>query len=226
VWQTYDYYFEPTAAYFGCKKGSEPLHIQWNPAADTVEVVNYHAGDVENLTARAEILLMDGSVAWAREATLSSEEDSSAEPFALELPETLTPVHFIRLKLFQQGTLVSENFYWKGTVYRDFTALRSLPVVDVSATTQVAREGDHFVLTTELHNPSRHPALMVRIKPVRERSRDRILPALISDNYVALMPGESRTIRTEVDVADARGELPAVVVSGFNVRDSPDTGRD
>ena len=22
VWQTYDYYFEPTAAYFGCKKGS------------------------------------------------------------------------------------------------------------------------------------------------------------------------------------------------------------
>ena len=30
VWQTYDYYFEPTAAYYGCKKGSEPLHIQWN----------------------------------------------------------------------------------------------------------------------------------------------------------------------------------------------------
>ncbi len=32
VWQTYDYFFEPTAAYYGCKKGSEPLHIQWNSA--------------------------------------------------------------------------------------------------------------------------------------------------------------------------------------------------
>ena len=31
VWQTYDYYFEPTAGYFGAKKASEPLHIQWNP---------------------------------------------------------------------------------------------------------------------------------------------------------------------------------------------------
>jgi Exo-beta-D-glucosaminidase Ig-fold domain len=28
VWQTYDYYLEPTAGYFGAKKASEPLHIQ------------------------------------------------------------------------------------------------------------------------------------------------------------------------------------------------------
>jgi len=31
VWQTYDYYFDTSAGYFGSKKGSEPLHIQWNP---------------------------------------------------------------------------------------------------------------------------------------------------------------------------------------------------
>ena len=30
VWQTYDYYLEPTAGYFGAKKGCEPLHVQWN----------------------------------------------------------------------------------------------------------------------------------------------------------------------------------------------------
>ena len=44
VWQTYDYYLEPTAAYFGAKKASEPLHIQWNPVTDNVEVVNYSGG--------------------------------------------------------------------------------------------------------------------------------------------------------------------------------------
>ena len=44
VWQTYDYYFDPTAGYFGSKKGSEPLHIQWNAATDNIEVVNYSAG--------------------------------------------------------------------------------------------------------------------------------------------------------------------------------------
>ena len=47
VWQTYDYYFDPTAAYFGIKKASEPLHIQWNPATDNVEVVNYSGGNAD-----------------------------------------------------------------------------------------------------------------------------------------------------------------------------------
>ena len=55
VWQTYDYYFDPNAAYFGCKKASEPLHIQWNPLRDDIEVVNYHAFDRTGLTATASL---------------------------------------------------------------------------------------------------------------------------------------------------------------------------
>jgi hypothetical protein len=31
------------------------------------------------------------------------------------------------------------------------------------------------------------------------------------------MPGEKRTIRTELEDADARGERPAIVVEGFNL---------
>ncbi len=37
---------------------------------------------------------------------------------------------------------------------------------------------------------------MVTVKAVRAQSGDRILPALYSDNYIALMPGEGRTIVT------------------------------
>jgi len=58
---------------------------------------------------------------------------------------------------------------------------------------------------------------MVRLKAVREKSRDRILPALYSDNYIALMPGERRTLHTEIAEADTRGESPEIVVEGFNV---------
>jgi hypothetical protein len=54
---------------------------------------------------------------------------------------------------------------------------------------------------------------MVRVKAVREKTGDRILPAIYSDNYVALMPGENRTIVTEVSDADTRGEKPAVVLA-------------
>jgi len=217
VWQTYDYYFEPTGAYFACKKASEPLHVQWNPLTDAVEVVNYSAGDVSGLVARAEILNLDGSLQWRGEGTLDSQEDSVVQALALEFPATLTPTHFVRLRLLRGEDVVSENFYWRGLADGDFRALRELPRVPLEAKTKRARRGDTWTLSSALTNRGERPALMVRVKAVREKSGDRILPALFSDNYVALMPGETRVITTEVDDADTRGERPRVVVEGFNV---------
>jgi hypothetical protein len=217
VWQTYDYYFEPTAAYFGCKKASEPLHIQWNPAAESVEVVNYSAGDADGLTARAEVLNMDGSVKWNKTVPVDSAEDSTVSVMKFEYPAGLTPVHFIRLTLSRGGNPVSTNFYLRAIREGDYTAIRQLPKVNLEASTRVERQGAGWLLTTSLRNASAQPALMVRLKVVRDKSGDRILPAIYSDNYIALMPGESRTLRTELQHADTRGETPRVVVEGFNV---------
>jgi len=217
VWQTYDYYFDPTAGYFGAKKGSEPLHIQWNPLTDNVEVVNYSGGKAKGLTASAEVLNLDGAVAWNKTAAVDSPEDSQVSPIHLDFPATLTPVDFIRLALRRGDAVISENFYLRGVEENSFRAIRTLPKVAVEASTRVERQANEWVLTTELRNTSPQPALMIRVKAVRAQSGDRILPALYSDNYVALMPGEKRTIVTRLDDADARGERPAIVVGGFNV---------
>jgi hypothetical protein len=58
---------------------------------------------------------------------------------------------------------------------------------------------------------------MVRLKAVRARAGDRILPAIYSDNYITLMPGESASITTELNHADTRDQRPAIVLSGFNI---------
>jgi hypothetical protein len=216
VWQTYDYYFEPTAGYFGAKKGSEPLHIQWNPATESVEVVNMSGREARGLTATAQVLNLDGSLKWEKSAPVDSPEDSDMVPLKMEYPAGLTPTHFIRLKLTRGSDLISENFYWRGTAENDYRALRDLPKVKLEAATRAEQRGNRRVLTTDLHNPSAQPALMVRLKVVREKSGDRILPAIYSDNYVSLMPGERRTIRTEIEDADTRGERPRMVVEGFN----------
>jgi hypothetical protein len=217
VWQTYDYYFDPTAAYFASKKASEPLHIQWNPRTDNVEVVNYSAGKVTGLTAQVEILNLDGSKQWDKTASLESAEDSVRSPIKIEYPTDLTAVHFLRLKLTRGSQVLSENFYWRGTEDNNFRALRSLPKIKLSAATHIERKSSEWVLHTELSNLSSAPALMVRVKAVRGKSGDRILPAIYSDNYVALMPGETRTIETQLEDADARGEHPQIVVEGFNL---------
>lgn len=213
VWQTYDYYFEPTAAYFGCKKGSEPLHIQWNSLQETVEVVNYSAGDAKGLTAEMDIRKLDGSLAGSKSATIDSHEDSVVTCFRMEYPSGLTPVHFIRVRLLRGSEVISNNFYWRGLTPGDYRALRELPKARVSANTETTQKGNRIQLTTALSNPGNLPALMVRLKAVRERSGDRILPAIYSDNYVSLMPGESCQISVEVNETDTRGELPRIVIA-------------
>ncbi len=95
LWQTYDYFFDTDAGYYGAKKGAEPLHVQWNAATDAVEVVNYSAGDQTGLTAHAEIINLDGSTKWEKSAALASHDDSTASPIQLEYPTGLskTPLH-------------------------------------------------------------------------------------------------------------------------------------
>jgi hypothetical protein len=217
LWQTYDYFFNPDGDYFGSKKGAERLHIQWNRAADAVEVVNYNAGDRRGLTAKAEIFDLDGSLKWQRSASLDAPEDSTSAPIKPEYPSGLAPVHFIRLTLLEAGKAVSSNFYLRPAKEDDYSAIRGLPKVTLEAETRIERRGPEWLLTTRLRNTSRAPALMVRAKAVRDKTGDRILPALYDDNYIALMPGESFEIRTGVKEVDTRGERPRIAVEGFNL---------
>ncbi len=218
TWQTYDYFLEPTAAYFGCKKASERLHIQWNPLTDGVEVVNYSAGNRKGLTVHAEIRNLDGVVQWEKDASVASNEDSVESPFKLEHPAGATPVQFILLRLNDGDQVISTNFYLSGSDgTENYRAIRGMPKAKVEAATHVERQGDRWRLTTDLHNVSDAPVLMVKVKVVRETTGDRILPVLYSDNYMALMPGERQTIITDVSDADTRGERPRIVVEGFNL---------
>ncbi|SPE25758.1 Beta-mannosidase [Candidatus Sulfopaludibacter sp. SbA3] len=214
VWQTYDYYFDTSAGYFGSKKGSEPLHIQWNPLGDAVEVVNYSAGNVQGLTAHAEVLNMNGFLKWEKSVTVNSKEDSVEAPITIEFPSDLTPVHFIRLKLTRGTQVMSDNFYLHSleetpALGYNLKAIRSLPKVKVEAASRIAQQSGRWMITTELHNTADQPALLVRVKAVREKSGDRILPALSSDNYIALMPGERRTIRTNWKTPTPAESAPA-----------------
>jgi hypothetical protein len=220
VWQTYDYYLEPTSAYFGCRKGSEPLHIQWNSLTEDIEVVNYSAPNAAGLTAKTEVLNMDGTVMQQRSFPVDSTEDSTQIVTRMAYPANLSDVHFLRLTLTQASRPVSTNFYMRGLRQGDYRAIRTLAKAKILNVTTGEQRGSTWSLKTTLSNTSTTPALMLRLEALRERTRDRILPVLYEDNYIALMPGESRTIYTLVEVADARGEKPVIVLDGFNVAKS------
>jgi hypothetical protein len=217
VWQTYDYYFEPTGAYFGCKKAAEPLHIQWNPVRDDIEVINYHAFDQRGLTAKAQLVNQDGSVQWEKVATLDIQEDATVALFPLEFPKSLSATFFIKLALTKDGKIVSDNFYWKGKEDGDYKSLLQLPKVNLKATSTTSKSGANWKLTTILKNETATPALMIRLKAVGEKSRERILPVFFSDNYFFLLPGEEKEVVITLKDADTKGQKPVIEVSGFNL---------
>lgn len=218
VWQTYDYYLEPTAAYFGCKKACEPLHIQWNPVTDEVEVVNYSAGAHSGMTAKAQIIRMDGTVAWEKESSVDSQEDTTNKCIKLEFPADLSKTHYVKLALIENGEVISDNFYLRGVEEGNYQALRELPKVTLQSDINVNRgEDNHWLATVALENASSTPALMIRVNVVGEEDGDQFLPIFYSDNYFSLLPGEKKEVNIRWKDVDTRGNTPKVIVSGYNV---------
>ena len=212
VWQTYDYYFEPTGAYFGCKKACEPLHIQLNLLTREVEVVNYHAGDRSGLTAKVSVLDMGGKVVDGCTAQLDLPEDSTAVVASLPVPEGISPVYYVKLELTgAEGILLSENFYVQGKEEGNLRELNTLGKASVKAS--MTGKGPWKVTLT---NTGDVPALMLRLKLVSGRSGEMVLPVIYSDNYISLMPGETRTVTVAAAPEDLRGKV-GVEISGFNV---------
>ena len=217
VWQTYDYYFEPTGAYFGSKKACEPIHIQWNPIREDIEVVNYHAFDRKGVKASAQLVNLDGSVVWNRDVTFDILEDQTVACFPLEFPDNLSDAYFIKLCLTGvDGEVLSENIYWRGREEGNLKALRS--VAETTPKTKVSRKSssDGYEFTVSLSNKDKVPAMMLRLKAVDSETGDLVLPVMYSDNYFFLMPGESKTVTVKVRKEDCAGK-PYITLQGFNV---------
>ena len=218
TWQTYDWFFETNASYFGCKKGAEPLHIQWNPAEDVIEVVNYSAGNLTGLTAKAMIMNMDGKVVWEKASNVNSEEDSTVKCFGLEFPAETSEVHFIKLYLTQNGKTLSDNFYINGKEYGNHQALKSIAKADVKTTVRVSKGDDGIWRgTVTLENRSDVPAVMIRLNVVGRKDGEQILPMFYGDNYFSLIPGEVKTVSLRWYEADTRGNKPKVKITGYNL---------
>ena len=211
VWQTYDYYFEPTAAYFGVKHACEPLHVQWNPVTNHVEVVNRSAGHQQG-TVMASIIDLNGYTLWEQTQDFTCDEDMTLDMMQVDVPEEIAGAYFLRLSLTdEKGQLRSMNDYVNTTEGNDRTSLHDLRRAQVTT----AVDGKRITLS----NNGNTPAVMIRLN-LKGDDGEQILPVIYSDNYFHLMPGEVRTIDIEWKAEDARGTKPILEISGTNISKS------
>jgi beta-mannosidase len=57
---------------------------------------------------------------------------------------------------------------------------------------------------------------MAHVQLRNQRTNQRVLPVFYTDNYVSLLPGESRTITIEAAAKDLGSDQPLVVLDGWN----------
>ncbi len=220
VWQIYHYDFEPMSSYFAVMHANEMVHAQFNESNGQLQVVNNFPEPLKNATLRVEIYNLDATLAYENEISVSADSSAVTNAGLIDFPTTLSPVHFIRLALRDaNGRLLSSNFYWRGLPAHpdDLNDLNKMPMVTLQATATSKDEGSKRTMTVTLHNASKSVALMTHLQLRRRKSGERVLPAFYSDNYVSLIPDETRTIAIEADANRFNGEDAQVVVDGWNV---------
>jgi len=229
IWQTYDYYYDLTGAYFGSKSACEPIHIQWNAATNSIKVINNKPYDIKNATAVAEVYNNDGKIVpeYSQQAILSVNAISVKEAFVAFERDThkpaLSAVHFLKLKLTDsKGKLLSENFYWIGNTYLDYTALNKLPSAEADLliskpVISKAIDNKHTLLTYTLTNKSHTVAVFgVRAQLLNDKG-EQILPAIFDDGYFSLMQGEIKELHIEVDT-QLLGDKYTLSLKAYNDR--------
>jgi hypothetical protein len=83
--------------------------------------------------------------------------------------------------------------------------------------TDTDHSGSRHGLTARLRNRGSSVAAMVRVSLLDAKSDDRVLPTLYSDNYLWLLPGESRSLTASWPAEAPGGTRPKLRVEGYNV---------
>ncbi len=210
-WQQYDFYMAPTAAYYGTRKACRGVQLIYNYALNSVFAVNETPSDCEG-RARIKVFDSSSSLILEKEVPLSVRVNTPVSVFSL--PERKEPV-FLSLELLDKdGSVKEDNFYclpaqgntydWKRTSwfdtpiteFADMTFVTSLPKAEL--TMGVDRKGGEYIVT--LTNTSSVISYQ-NILQLLDGEGNLIAPAFWSDNFVSLLPGQTKVLTCKVEDA-------------------------
>jgi len=239
----FDYYLKPGGAYYGAKKGLQPLSVVFDYYATgdhehaKIRVVNQTLSDQTDLRVRVRVYDLSGKVRYDKQAThINVQPQGTSLAITLPLIPNLTSTYFIRCELFNaSGARVVENAYWQSTrlddlgsasnengfslsqaSWADFTALNKMPKAQLQISAKFLRSTEKQEVVISLHNPSLQIAFFERASITDGKEGDEILPIIYSDNYVTVFPGETAHIMSTYRSSRTVKSDPWLSVEGYN----------
>ena len=227
----WDWSLEPTAALYFSQTAHQPLHAQFDFLKNTVAVNNELPQAFAGCQLTVRIFNFDMTEAYRQTVKLDVPADRLVkEVLKVELPANLTPVHFIRLDLADAaGKPLSDNFYWRsnkaykpgrtatGPQYEGFEDIGKLPRVTLDAQFRKTQQDGWTRYTGTVRNPSKSLAFFVWLRLQDAATGKPVRPAYFNDNFISLLPGESKTITIEHDERVTGSQPTRLIVDGWNV---------
>jgi Exo-beta-D-glucosaminidase Ig-fold domain len=217
MWQILSSDYDTQASFYGTMKACEPVHVQLNLATYQVDVINTTTTARTGLSVGAKVYSLANALLFQATERKDVGADSSIGSLRLDLaPYLAQGMVIVELELQDAaGKVVSQNLYWlgaKSSSYRELTHLApSLLKMEASAT----RSGDMVTVKVQLTNAGTIVSLANKLTLIAAKDGTRILPAYFSDNYISLLPGETRSVEVQYPADTVKGAAE-ISLRGWN----------
>jgi hypothetical protein len=217
TWQILSSDYDTQASFYAVKKSSETLHVQLDPNTFEVQIANSLPATATALDVHARVYSLENKMLMERREKKDAATGVTLA-FALGLaPHVKDNVAFVKLELHDaSGKLMSDNFYWIGGESSDYRKLNRLAPAQVALTANAKRGGGLVSIHVKLANTGNTAAIETKLTLLQSDGLTRVLPAYYGDNYISLLPGETKDVEIEVPVAAAKSGV-RLGVGGWNI---------
>lgn len=216
--QMYDYYLDPNACLYGLHNGSEPFHIMYNPVNGMVMVANNTFKARRSMMMVVKTFDMNGKDSLLTQVFADIGPTTTKRYFSIK--KTLDEMAakegvFLSLQLLDTDKkLIAENLYWMPDNKGTYSGLQKMKQNDLIVKAKYLPQGRvEVTLENKQHSTL---AFFNRLSLVDADTKERLLPAFYSDNYITVLPGEQKKIIIEYN-AQANKKNLLVDINGWNV---------
>jgi exo-1,4-beta-D-glucosaminidase len=235
-WQLYDWYLAPTGAFYGTKKACRPCQLIYNYSSRAVLLVNDTQKRLKKSSAEISVLDLKANEVLNEKLNVDSKPESLQQLLALPDLPGITGTYFLDLRLFDSDAAqIASNFYWLSTKpdildyqakvvpweyytpskqFADFTLLNSLATATVEVRHDLRTENNGNILSVELKNTGSSIAFAIELNAVDANTGAGIVPVFWQDNYITLLPDESRTVEAAFNKTASNVSLN---IQGWNI---------
>ncbi|MHB8095062.1 MAG: glycoside hydrolase family 2 protein [Candidatus Aminicenantales bacterium] len=235
-WQLYDYYLMPNGAFFGARKACAPLHVLYDYGTRRILAANGTLKPEPGLKVSIRAFDIGLKEIYTKMVPLDlAAEELKTIDSVPEIPG-VESAWFLDLRILgKKNVLVDANFYclapkqdvldeagttWAVTPVKEFadlTALERLAPVRIKEKHSFKKDGAGQVVTVKLENPTENLAFQVELNVYKGKTEEVVTPIFWDDNYLTLLPGESRTIQGFFALDDLTGADPELRIRGWNL---------